>query len=59
MLEEIRGRFTTLGALRWQGGWVSMTTHIAMRSTSMIILLRYLDLRLGSEKSISVKGMAA
>jgi hypothetical protein len=45
----------TLGALLWQGGWVSMTKHIAMRSTSMIILLRYLDLRFGSEKSISEK----
>lgn len=32
-----------------------MTTHMAVRSATMMILLRYLDLRFGSEKSMSEK----
>jgi hypothetical protein len=35
-------RFTQLGILPWQGGWVSMMMHMAMRRTAIIILPRYL-----------------
>lgn len=42
---------TTLGVRLWQGGWVSMTTHMAVRSATMTTLLRYRGRRLGSEKS--------
>jgi hypothetical protein len=52
-----RGLLTALGGVRWQGGCVSMTTHMAARSAAMRILLRYRGRRFGSEKSmISANG---
>jgi hypothetical protein len=55
--KEIEKCVTTPGNLPWQGGRVSMTTHMAVRSMTMIILLSYLALR--PEKSISTSSMSS
>lgn len=50
---ELAGIITTLGGERWQGGWVSMSMHMAVRKASTTILLRNRGLRFGSKISIS------